>query len=387
MKILASKRPCRVSFLAFLWLCVSVCQADDEEEDALSDPEFRLFSRSLYHAEQEPFRSFPCLPKHIHLAQANNVDPSSGTLSMTVSFTLDYKDCHWKELRPFIRYAAVNAVTTADSSSTARIVVAVHPPLQFNYTSDKTHGQVFQSDWIYHLELPGVRAGDNLYWYRIAVPALDKNVEASRVTSPRHRSVRGSNGYYLGETPTYTFRSPPLPGAPTSLALVGDIGQTKDSLQTMIDIYEAAVIGRDDDNDDSKHAISHLLIAGDLSYADADPARWTSWMALIEPLVRSLPLHVAAGNHEVECTTEHQIFLPYENYFRMPNRLGEAITEGISDEERAHFLWGCDAPSDFLGVYNYGNSFYRYVHFTVRRGQLSSCQLIIMSFVPAITTV
>jgi hypothetical protein len=362
-RIRATKRPRGlIVLLAFLlWLCAAgVCIVVGGDDVVKEDP--RPFASSLYHAEQEPFRSFPCLPKHIHLAQANNVDSTDGTVKMTVSFTLDYTDCHWQELRPFVRYAPVQN----DSTAAERIVVAVHPPLQFNYTSDKTHGNIFQSDWIYHFELPDVQAGAILYWYRIAVPALD--VATTTTSSPRHhRSVRGSNGYYLGETPTYTFRSPPLPGAPTSLAMVGDLGQTQDSLQTMMDMYDAAGIGIDDsDDDDSIPVITQLLIAGDLSYADADPARWTSWLALTEPLLRSLPLHVVAGNHEVECTKDYQVFLPYENYFRVPNRLGEAITERISFRERTHFLWGCDAPSDFLGVYNYGNSFYRYVPITMR---------------------
>lgn len=348
--------------LSFLLQAIAIsCLSSHDIDDALSDPDFRLFPSNLYHSEKEPFRSFPCLPKHIHVAQASNVIDLN--VSMTVSFTLDYKDCHWSDLRPFIRYGVADADPNGNNIP-MRNVIAIKPPLQFNYTSDKTSGEVFQSNWIYHMKLPDVQTGGVRYWYRIAV--VQDHASSSATSSVRHRSVRGSNGYYLGETPTYYFRSPPRPGAPTVMALVGDIGQTKDSLQTLIDIYEASFIESRNHHSD---AVTQLLIAGDLSYADAQPSRWTSWMSIIEPLTRSLPLHVAAGNHEVECTSDgrREIFIPYEHYFRVPNRLGPSVSEPISDLEQSKHLYGCDSPSDFLGVYDYGNSFYRYVKLRLLR--------------------
>ena len=119
-----------------------------------------------------------------------------------------------------------------------------------------------------------------------------------------------------GETKKYTFLTPPLPHSPTTLALVGDLGQTQHSMFTVMEIYKATIatalsyVSEDDNSDDVvPPPVSQLLIAGDLSYADSNPDRWTSWLELVEPLVRSTPLHVAAGNHEIECDTDtYEIF-------------------------------------------------------------------------------
>jgi Calcineurin-like phosphoesterase len=290
------------------------------------------------------FRSFPCQPKHIHLAQASNVN--DGLYSVTVSFSLDYESC--QHGRPRVFYGR-------NKSPSPNSVAGSHP-LQFNYTSDNTDG-MYQSDWIYHIELPSLQAGLQKYWYRIVVE--ESATGATRTST--HRSLRGSNGYYLGETKTYTFLTQPLPGSPTSLALVGDIGQTENSMRTLLGVYQLA---QEQDTEHRRPPVSQLLVAGDMSYADSDPHRWTSWLEMVEPLVRSTPLHVVAGNHEIECdTTSRDIFVPYERWFRNPNRLAEAETVPVSDEYR-QTLWhqSCTAPSNFQGIYNYGNSFYSFQH-------------------------
>jgi Calcineurin-like phosphoesterase len=308
-------------------------------------------------AHTEPFRSFPCLPKHIHLAQASNVNANDGLYSVTVSFSLNYESCRHGTPRVFYGLE--------DGLSPSKSVVGSHP-LQFNYTSDESDG-LYQSDWIYHIELPSLQAGLQKYWYRIVVEESTITTRTTTLTST-HRSLRGSNGYYLGETKTYTFATQPLPGSPTSLALVGDIGQTENSVRTLLGVYQLAHEPVDDDEDTEHHRrrppVSQLLVAGDMSYADADPRRWTTWLEMVAPLVRSTPLHVVAGNHEIECdTTTHDIFVPYEHWFRNPNRLGEAEMVPVSDDYR-QTLWheSCTAPSNFQGIYNYGNSFYSFQH-------------------------
>lgn len=354
-------------------VAVSTASTHDDAifaEEIVSAGAAAAFPSELYHANQEPFRSFPCLPKRIHLAQATNVD-DDGLVSMTVSFSLDFDVC--QQGTPQVMYG--HDLTPQGS------VTGTHP-LQFNYTSEKSNG-IYQSDWIYHAKLPALKAGLKKYWYRIIVVEEEQQQQqphqssgtlgvatpASMMTT--HRSLRGSGGYYLGETKTYTFLTPPLPGSPTTLALVGDIGQTANSVRTFLDIFAAAnvpVITRTKDENHHEHhdapPVSQLLIAGDMSYADSDPARWTSWMELVEPLVRSTPLHVAAGNHEIECDTEtYDIFVPYEHWFRNPNRIAAAVMEPV-DEHYRKTLWNgsCSAPSQFQGVYNYGNSFYSYQH-------------------------
>ena len=76
---------------------------------------------------------------------------------------------------------------------------------------------------------------------------------------------------------------------------------------------------------DNKHPTTLLLIAGDMAYADSDPLRWLSWFDLMVPLTRALPMHVAAGNHEIECdNATNEVFKQYEHYFHNPNRIAEA---------------------------------------------------------------
>lgn len=110
--------------------------------------------------------------------------------------------------------------------------------------------------------------------------------------------------------------------------------------------------------------ITMLLIAGDMSYADGDPNRWLSWFDLMEPLQRSLIMHVAPGNHEIECDNiTRSIFVPYEHYFHNPNRIKDADMVPITEQYRQS-LWQCNCAtaSDFNGHYNYGNSFYSFDH-------------------------
>ena len=52
-------------------------------------------------------------------------------------------------------------------------------------------------------------------------------------------------------------------------------------------------------------------------------------------------------------------FVPYEHWFRNPNRIREAQLEPVSEQYRNE---SCSNPSEFQGVYNYGNSFYSYRH-------------------------
>ena len=122
---------------------------------------------------------------------------------------------------------------------------------------------------------------------------------------------------------------------------------------------------------ENKNPTTLLLIAGDMSYADSDPLRWLSWFDLMEPLTRSLTMHTAPGNHEIECDNATlEIFKQYENYFHNPNRIAEPELRPITSEYR-ETLWeqSCSTPSEFQGHYNYGNSFYSfqhgYIHFII----------------------
>lgn len=85
----------------------------------------------------------------------------------------------------------------------------------------------------------------------------------------------------------------------------------------------------------------------------------------MEPLLRSLPMVSIPGNHEIECDdVSHQVFTPYESYFRNPNRLPMKPDRQPPSDEYRKSLWhgSCTTPSEFLGHYNYGNAFTSFRH-------------------------
>lgn len=72
---------------------------------------------------------------------------------------------------------------------------------------------------------------------------------------------------------TFSFVTLPLEGspAPITFSVVGDLGQTTDSVQTVNHMMEEV----------DTVAILH---AGDMSYADCDGSRWSSYLNLVQPL-------------------------------------------------------------------------------------------------------
>ena len=200
---------------------------------------------------QEPFTSYHCLPKRIHLSQANNVhlipippneihfhnnQTTEWALNMTLSFMLDYQN-HCNKHKVTIHYRqGFHPEKTLEASTTK--------PLQFNYTSPINGTGLFQSDWIYHVTLPNIKAGGHRYWYRIEVhrnPKMEDNDdEYGDDVNRRKRRLGGGGGggsrhqepledsplsTLLGKTPDYSFLTAPFPRTPTSIALVGDLGQ------------------------------------------------------------------------------------------------------------------------------------------------------------------
>lgn len=287
------------------------------------------FSSDLYARGDEKL----CFPTGIHLAQASSVGHDE-RFSMTFSMNLDYASC--RDAVPTVVYG--KGLFTKGTVTGERAT-------QFNYTSTKSqHVGTYQSPWIWHLPVDGLEAGRKRLWYKIV--------------------VKNERGREIAATDVYHFLTPPARHEPTSLALVGDLGQTENSTKTMHHIWRASSSSSQRNTRYNPYPVTQVLIAGDLAYADSDPHRWTSWFALMEPLLRILPLHVAAGNHEVECDTDtNDLFVPYEHYFRVPNRIDDADILPIDDDYRKT-LWNgdCSAPSQFQAHYDYGNAFYSFEH-------------------------
>lgn len=145
---------------------------------------------------------------------------------------------------------------------------------------------------------------------------------------------------------------------PFGIALLGDLGQTEDSVETMRHILQEPNVGI-------------VLHAGDMSYADCDQHRWDSWFRMIEPLSSTVPYMVVPGNHEIEA--DHIFatsFAAYKHRFSMPEARPTVDTTTVLPSR-------C-APSSWIGEYNYGNSFYSFeagiVHFIALNPYTSSHQ-------------
>ena len=360
----------------------------------------------------------PCQPHKIHLSPTTDVVDSTstqnGAMNMTLSFALDHTKCDLSsnELSILILYGRS---IYPENTIVLQKDDLIQMNKQFDYHSSKT-GEYYTSDNIYHVVLSNLQGGQHQYWYRIQVfqsndantqqqqqqqqQSHDDNSFLKYIPSPVAASMIGplikppqqlSTEYYhlrgassshktVGITPTYHFTTPPLYGQPTSLALVGDLGQTSNSTKTMNRILQKAtqqqrgglfsswLFGSSSSSSDDAPPpppVSALVIAGDLSYADGEPRRWDSWLEIMEPLLRSLPFVSVPGNHEIECdnTTTHDTFKPYEHWFRNPNRLDDPHTVSPTPEY-IDTLWqhSCLGPSQFLGTYDYGNAFYQYQH-------------------------
>jgi hypothetical protein len=110
-------------------------------------------------------------------------------------------------------------------------------------------------------------------------------------------------------SPTYSFMLPPATGALNNvkLAVIGDLGQTTDSISTVQHVLTGTVQAPA-----GTRPYDAVLIAGDLSYADAEnfahcshpggcvPQRWDSYGQMYQQLGTVVPTFTTPGNHEIE---------------------------------------------------------------------------------------
>ncbi|KAF5203720.1 Purple acid phosphatase [Thalictrum thalictroides] len=116
--------------------------------------------------------------------------------------------------------------------------------------------------------------------------------------------------YELGNnnaTRRFFFTTPPEvgPDVPYTFGVIGDLGQTYDSKQTL-EHY----------NSNSKGQA--VLFVGDLSYADHYPLndnrRWDSWARLVENSTAYQPWIWTAGNHELDFLPENGETVPFKPF-------------------------------------------------------------------------
>ncbi|CAN8328010.1 unnamed protein product [Cochlearia groenlandica] len=205
-------------------------------------------------------------------------------------------------------------------------------PEQVHITQGDHDGRAMIISWVTPINL----AGNNVVTYWMASNGSD-------VTKPEKKKAHGatksyrfydySSGFihhatikgleydtkYIYEVGTdksvrqFNFTTPPPvgPDVPYTFGIMGDLGQTYASNETLYH-YMSNPKGQ------------AILFAGDLSYADDHPnhdqRKWDTWGRFVEPCAAYQPFIFAAGNHEIDFVPEideTHAFMPY--MYRYPN--------------------------------------------------------------------
>lgn len=131
-----------------------------------------------------------------------------------------------------------------------------------------------------------------------------------------------------------------------NIGVIGDLGQTTDSLSTMNHLI-------------SNTELKLILHVGDLGYANCNQTSWDTYGDMTEVLSSKRPWMVGAGNHEIEANNNNDYFLAFEKRYRMSEHRAEFGAVTIPSNFDALGIPQC-TPSVFQMEYNYGNSFYSF---------------------------
>lgn len=191
--------------------------------------------------------------------------------------------------------ASQDASVVQYGTSAQNLSSAVQGPQPKNYTFSLL-GSSYTSGYIHHVQATQLQPATQ-YWYRV--------------------------GSTAGWSEVHTVTSHPGVGAdiPFFWAVVGDLGQTKFSNQTIQHLL-------------AQPKLQGILHAGDLSYSDDDQLKygakadreWDTYQALIEPLSSGMPWHTTVGNHEIE--NPFDPFVAYQARYRMPFDASNPLQQG-----------------------------------------------------------
>ncbi|KAF5958259.1 hypothetical protein HYC85_005484 [Camellia sinensis] len=171
-----------------------------------------------------------------------------------------------------------------------------------HYHKHKTHSTIttyryydYSSGYIHHATIKHLKF-DTKYFYEVA----------------SHNVTR-----------RFSFTTPPKPGpdVPYTFGVIGDLGQTADSNQTLEHYVSNPIKGQ------------AVLFAGDLSYADDHPnhdnTKWDTFGRFIEKSVAYQPWIWSAGNHEIDFAPnlgESVPFKPYLHRYRVPYKASQSTS-------------------------------------------------------------
>ena len=263
----------------------------------------------------------------------------------------------------------------------------------YNTDDDEDNGKcityVYNSSFIHHAELLNLNS-NTTYYYKVG----DKNssIVVSEATGDNVSQMYNfttlpsigdfdsvSNREYLEPKPDDdNFRDGN--DERWSFAVIGDLGQTENSLNNSLHIS-------------MNTRVKMILHAGDLGYADCEADRWDRYQSQMEFLSANIPWMVCGGNHEIEQAKDGTTWNAFEARYRMPwdipaqynssyDELSEPPqpivnsyrnpawnnqpVEFYEENHISEYVYvepyapnGC-GPSIYMADYNYGNSFYSF---------------------------
>jgi len=229
--------------------------------------------------------------------------------------------------------ASANDAATHDDLAVVRVAGSAGKKYSTTY---EAYG-FYESDFIHHVRLDNLQS-ESIYTYRAGGQLFDAASSA----------VDADCTYSAYKT----FRTPLAPGSrsPMRFAIVGDLGQTEDSLSTVQEVrnttlLDYSAIGRGIEP-------TLMMLVGDLSYADGFGPRWDSWGELMSPVLSELPLVAFSGNHEVEeDSVTGETFMHFRKRFPMPESAPEQTAPAGT------LSW---SDYDLDTTYDYGSSYFSF---------------------------
>lgn len=192
-------------------------------------------------------------------------------------------------------------------------------PQQVHITQGDYDGKAVIVSWVTPVE-PGsnkVRYGTSENKYSLTAEGTVANYSFYKYKSGyiHHCLVDGlehdTKYYYkIGDGDSareFWFQTPPRisPDAPYKFGIIGDLGQTYNSLSTLEHYMQSGA--------------QSVLFVGDLSYADRYQyndvgIRWDSWGRFVEKSTAYQPWMWSAGNHEIEFMPHMDEVTPFKNF-------------------------------------------------------------------------
>ncbi|XP_057778406.1 purple acid phosphatase 2-like [Salvia miltiorrhiza] len=240
-------------------------------------------------------------------------------LLVSIFFSESLGVCEAGLTSSYVRASGISTDMPLDSD-VFRVPLGYNAPQQVHITQGDHEGKGVIVSWITPDEVGSISV---LYW--AANSQLKKTVNGDVVRYKYYNYTSGyihhctinnlefdTKYYYVvgsgNVTRKFWFVTPPQPGpdVPYTFGLIGDLGQTHNSNQTVTH-YEL--------NPAKGQAI---LFVGDLSYADSYPlhdnTRWDTWGRFVERNVAYQPWIWTAGNHEIDYVPEIGETIPFKPF-------------------------------------------------------------------------